>query len=231
MGSACLFFSLQPKSAVLGDLNPELIKTFHQVRDNPLAIIRHLKKYPRTERFYYRLRQLNPNSLGAAEAAARFIYLNRFCFNGLYRTNLAGNFNVPHAKSGTGDLPAKEMLLRCSDALRVAELKTGDFAEVLCDVRRGDFVYLDPPFAVKRRRVFREYGADVFQDKDLQRLDVVLRKIDKKGARFVVSYADCKEGRKILAPWKIIRVRTRRNIAGFSLHRRHAYELIATNLN
>ena len=109
-------------------------------------------------------------------------------------------------------------------------LKSADFEATLSEVKKGDFVYLDPPFAVRTRRVFREYGASIFGEHDLARLAKCLERLDTIGAHFVVSYADCAEARHLLRPWRCARVRTRRHIAGFSSNRRHAFELVATNI-
>jgi DNA adenine methylase len=97
-------------------------------------------------------------------------------------------------------------------------------------VRRGDFVYLDPPYAVQSRRVFREYDKRAFSLRDVERLASHLHVIDRKGASFVVSYADCREARSLLAPWKIRRIIVRRNVAGFLSARRLAAELLVTNI-
>lgn len=230
MGSACLFFAIGPRAATLNDLNGELVATFIQVRDNPDPVSDHLASYPISKEFYYGLRAQDACTVSGPEAAARFIYLNRFCFNGLYRTNRQGQFNVPFAPSGTGALPTRAMLRACSQSLRRAKITAVDFADAVKDVRAGDFVYLDPPFMVARRRVFNEYSAKPFDLTDLERLGGVLEAIDRAGAVFVVSYADSTEGRQVLAKWRPARVRTRRNIAGFSKHRKHAYELMATNM-
>jgi DNA adenine methylase len=230
MGSACLFFDVQPQSAILSDLNAELVNAFNQVKRKPEAVWRELRRYRRSRSTYYRLRGVDTRELDPLEAATRFIYLNRFCFNGLYRTDLEGRFNVPYAPAKTGDLPNQEQLLACSASLQAADLRACDFAETVSRVRRKDFVYLDPPFSVRRRRVFTEYCSDLFGADDLSRLAQALTDIDKKGAGFVVSYADCKEGREALAGWNVSRVRTKRSIAGFAAHRRAAYELLATNI-
>ena len=229
VGSAALFFELQPNSGVLGDLNPELIETFRQVRNRPRKVSEALRSFPRGKKEYYEIRSVDPKTLSPIEAAARFIYLNRFCFNGLFRTNLGGRFNVPYAPSGTGELPREERLVQCAKLLRRVELRIGDFADTLHDVAEGDFVYMDPPFAVQKRRIFREYCPGVFACHDLDRLGNLLQDIHGKGARFVVSYADCSEARRIFSSWHPRRVRTKRNIAGFSESRRYAYELIVTN--
>lgn len=231
MGSACLFFAIQPRRAILSDLNANLVNTFLAVRDDVGAVATELCTYPLNKERYYELRALDPTKMFPVQAAARFIYLNRFCFNGLYRTNLDGHFNVPFASSGTGKLPDETLLRKCSSLLKHASIESCDFSRILTRVRKGDFIYLDPPYAVQNRRVFREYSSKPFDSCDLDRLAEALLRIDSVGASFVVSYADCAEGREALAAWHPVRVRTKRFIAGFSKHRRHAYELLATNIS
>lgn len=230
MGSACFFFSANPSRALLGDLNGELVATFREIRDNPAGVWRSVTSLSPTKGGYYKLRSVRPTTLSTTEAAARFLFLNRFCFNGLYRTNLKGEFNVPYAPAGTGSIPCKEDFFEYSRRLQNATLSVGDFELTLGNVKGGDFVYLDPPFAVESRRVFREYGASIFGQKDFQRLATSLKRLDTMGTDFVVSYADCAEARELLKPWRITRVRTTRHIAGFSGHRGHAFELLATNI-
>jgi DNA adenine methylase len=231
-GSAALFFALEPASAVLGDINRDLIQTLTVVRDNPEGMYQQVRAYPLGKRSYNALRALQPNSLTPIERAARFLFLNRFCFNGLYRTNEDGHFNVPYSPHGTGSLPSREQLLIAAALLRRAELRSGDFETMLREtVSAGDFVYLDPPYAVSNRRVFCQYGPHSFGLGDLLRLSDTLEEIERRGAHFVLSYADCAEARNAFSGWKIRRVFTQRNISGFAKHRRRAAELIVSNLS
>jgi DNA adenine methylase len=230
MGSACLFFALQPACGLLADLNGELVATFLTVRDQPSAVSLALARLPIGRATYERLRGQDTRRLSALARAARFIYLNRFCFNGLYRTNLAGQFNVPFSNSRTGPLPSAADLIAASRVLSSAELRVSDFEDTFASVCRGDFVYADPPFAVSNRRVFSQYGPSPFGAADLGRLGDCLRRIDKKGVPFVVSYALCKEALEAFSAWKVTRVQTQRNISGFAKHRRKAVELIVTNI-
>jgi DNA adenine methylase len=142
---------------------------------------------------------------------------------------MAGKFNVPYCPPGHRTVP-EELLLAASARLKTAILVHGDFEKTIADAGTGDFVYLDPPFAVAHRRVFSEYGPRLFQASDLSRLDGCLSTMNNRGAKFVVSYADCAEARKVLSRWNVRRVRTKRNIAGFTGDRRASFELMATNL-
>lgn len=229
MGSACLFFSIQPKTAVLNDLNAELVNTFSVVRTRPGSLALRLTSLPRGRRSFLRLRDQDPSHLGKIDAAARFIFLNRFCFNGLFRTNRQGRFNVPYAPTRTGHLPSAQELATASRSLRCATLTSHDFATTLAQTQRGDFVYLDPPFAVENRRVFRQYGPQTFGLDDLRRLSAQLHTLDRKGVAFLLSYACCPEGRSAFRFWPSRRVRVHRNVAGFAHFRRTAIELLVSN--
>src|SRR3954463_16804943 len=120
-GSACLFFALRPQRAILGDINGELIRMYREVkyRSNALASI--LQNMHRSKTEFLRLRRVDPVELRRTARAAHFLYLNRFCFNGLYRTNAAGRFNVPYGKR-CGSLPTADSLKKCSSALRRTRL-------------------------------------------------------------------------------------------------------------
>jgi DNA adenine methylase len=227
-GSACLFFHLQPRAGVLGDKNRELIALYRCVRDNPLRLHRRLAGIPRDSDTYYRWRSLDPDQLDSEDRALRFLYLNRNCFNGIYRTNVAGRFNVPFGRD-VGRFLTRVQLLACATALRRVSLVSGDFEETLARVQRGDFVYLDPPFAVSGRRVFRQYDEAPFSTDDVPRLGKQLRRISRVGAKFLVSYADCREARELAAEWASRKIQVRRHVAGFVGDRARAYEWLITD--
>lgn len=231
MGSASLFFSIAPSKAVLSDINSELVHTYRVVRDHPKRVHNALSLLPKGKRMYYKIRSQNLEELASIERAAKFIYLNRFCFNGIYRTNTKGKFNVPYSPEGTGDLPTLIELREISTALQNVTISCEDFETILLKkVRKNDFVYLDPPYAVANRRVFRQYGPQTFGISDLHRLNDALVRINKVGAKFLVSYAMCKEAKDIFSNWETRRVVTQRNVSGFAKHRRKAVELLITNI-
>jgi DNA adenine methylase len=229
-GSACLFFDIEPREAILSDINAELIDAYRAIRAETSKVIECLKRFRVSESTYYKVRKVDPFSLSIVELAARFLFLNRLCFNGIYRTNLRGQFNVPYAHPKNAVSFDEDSIWEAANLLSRATLIRADFEEVLGEARKGDFVYLDPPYAVRRRRVFSEYHPDSFSEDDVQRLKEVLRSLDQRGIHFVVSYADSKEGREIASAWYSKRVRTRRNVAGFAGDRRVAYEVMASNV-
>ena len=190
---------------------------------------RRLIGIPRERDSYYRWRAKDPKALDAETRALRFVYLNHNCFNGIYRTNVDGNFNVPFGSKLATYLSRQEFV-GCSDALSSVKLVAGDFEDTLANVTKGDFVYLDPPYAVTSRRVFREYGKKPFATDDVERLSAELQRIHKLGAHFVVSYADCKEARVLAANWNSQKFLVQRHIAGFSDHRTRSFEWIIYNM-
>jgi DNA adenine methylase len=228
-GSACLFFDIEPERAVLGDLNPELVCALRSVQRDPSLVIESLRRLPVGEKAYYLVRRRDPASLAIGEVAARFIYLNHYCFNGIFRTSTAGKFNVPYGPPKSGAPIDEDHLVGASRLLRRSIILHADFEETLAQAETGDFAYLDPPFAVSGRRVFAQYGPNSFSSTDLPRLVKTLENLDRRGVTFVVSYADSREAREWLMSWRAKRVRTRRNIAGFAGNRRSSYELVVTN--
>ncbi len=229
-GSACVFFAINPPKAILGDLNPELIATYREVKYRIPAVLTELRRLrPQNKKEYLRLRALETSTLGPSVRAARFIYLNRFCFNGIYRTNLAGKFNVPYSGDRCGALPENAIFADCSRRLRSARFIRGDFEKVLKHATRGDLVYMDPPYAVRAHRVFREYHPDAFTYDDITRLRRWMEQLDRKGIDFVVSYAESDEADILKKGFSYKAISVRRHIAGFAAHRRVSSELLITN--
>lgn len=230
-GSASLYFHLAPARGLLNDLNEELIGAYRVLQDSPDAIYHALLKLENSESVYYRLRATPVESLPRLERAVRFFYLNRFCFNGIYRTNQDGKFNVPYGGAKSGALPSLEEWIAASDLLRKASLFSEDFEGFLLgNARQGDFVYLDPPYAVSNRRIFRQYSAQTFGLGDVERLKRVLCELDARGCHFVVSYAKSPEMTFIASEWNVRQTLAQRNVAGFSKHRRRAVEVFITNI-
>jgi DNA adenine methylase len=227
-GSACLFFALRPVTAIIADLNVQLMETYGIVRAHPTKTARALAAMSGEATAYYQIRSQRPETLAEVDRAARFIYLNRHCFNGVYRTNRSGHFNVPLG-SRLGVIPNEDHFKRCARALRSAELMSGDFQSVLQRVTKGDFVYLDPPYAKNNSRIRGEYGYHSFGVHDLPRLRDALEKIDRIGATFLLSYASCPEIDEIQKLWFSDDIRVRRQVGGFAKHREVVSEVLISN--
>ena len=144
-GGGAMFFALQPENAIIADSNPELINMYRQVAANVDEVIQYLKKYENTSEMFYTVREQEWTQLPKAEAAARTIFLNRTCFNGLYRVNKQGKFNVPYGKYANPKICDEDGLKAASEALKKAEILCGDYLLVLDHYAQpGDFVFLDP---------------------------------------------------------------------------------------
>lgn len=227
-GSACLFFALQPKRALLGDINHELIQTYQVLAKHPRQMARLVHGWPDNAQSYYRIRDRDPSTLTRIARAARFVYLNRYCFNGVYRVNRQGQFNVPRGVR-TGTLPTAAQFVRCSSSLRNADLFAGDFEGCLHKVGAGDFVYLDPPYATRARSTYGEYAYDAFAQTDLPRLQHLLKRLDRSGATFLLSYAYGRTFGLDVGSWYTKRVSVQRHVAGFAKHRHSVYEVLVSN--
>jgi DNA adenine methylase len=230
-GSACLFFSIKPPKAILGDLNPELIATYIEVKYRLTDVMNELESLgPANKEEYRRLRSLDTSTLTPRVRAARFIYLNRFCFNGIYRTNLLGQFNVPYSGVGCGEFPTMDLFRKCSRRLRTARFMNADFEKVLRQASKGDLVYMDPPYAVRARRVFRAYDPSTFTHQDIKRLRAWMVLLNRKGISFVVSYAESDEADVLKKDFSYETIAVRRNIAGFAVHRVWTNEVLISNM-
>lgn len=230
-GSAALFFRIKPRKAILVDINSDLQNCLQRVRDTPTVVSNALEKYTNSEEEYYRIRASLNAGLTKHQRAAAFIYLNRNCFNGLYRTNARGQFNVPFGGDRAGKLPTRDELCVASATLQSAELLTGDFFEALAPIiRKNDFVYLDPPYAQRNRDLDNQYGPDVFGTHDIERLSDLADIVHKQGGTFLISYAQCEEIQSLATHWHSYEIEVKRTIAASVKSRQTAKEVLITNL-
>lgn len=228
-GSACLYFDERPGKAVLSDMNSELINAYKMVRDNHLIVHDFLSNLIVNPDEYKRIRSLDERSLEPHERAARFIYLNKLCFNGVYRTNLQGKFNVPMGVR-TGTIPRLDELLEYSKVLKDVEFISGDFESVIAKAVKGDFIYLDPPYSKPESRKRGEYGPDSFDFNDVERLIDSLKSAEMRGVYFLLSYCESDELlERIPSGWTVEEISVRRHVAGFHQHRRMVGEVLISN--
>ncbi len=190
LGSAAAFFALQPKKAILSDINNELINTYIAIRSNAKRVEQlltiHQQKH--SQKYYYAVRQTKPK--GLFQQAARFIYLNRTCWNGLYRVNLDGKFNVPIGTK-TNVLLDSDNFSVVAECLNKAKLLCRDFEEVVNLAAEGDLIFVDPPYTVKHNyNGFVKYNEKLFCWNDQIRLRDSLVRARKRGAFVVVTNAN-----------------------------------------
>lgn len=189
LGSGAVFFALQPPRAHLSDSNRRLIEAFRVVRDSPVLLASLLSDFSYTKTEYYAVRASKPTSV--IDRAAQLVYLNRTCWNGLYRVDRKGTFNVPYGRRGVFGPVDHDRLLQVSAALQGKSLRSEDFESALSSVQSGDLVFLDPPYTVTHgNNGFLLYNERIFSWSDQERLSRTVRAIDHRGAFFVLTNAN-----------------------------------------
>lgn len=189
LGGGSVFFHLRPNKAVLADVNSELILCYSQIRDAPEELYRLLQIHQKRhcKDYYYNIRAQNFDN--ETERAARLIYLNRTCWNGLYRVNVKGAFNVPIGTKSRVIYHEDEFLL-ISKALENAQIKSSDFESTIDEARQDDFVFVDPPYTVKHNfNGFLKYNENIFSWDDQLRLRAAVERAAGRGASIIVTNA------------------------------------------
>lgn len=231
LGGAAVFLGLAPSGpGVLSDLNAQLIETYRAVRDDPAEVSRELVKHRNTERYYYELRARRPRS--AARRAARFIYLNHTSFNGIFRVNLKGQYNVPYGRRPSPQIPDSDLLAAASRNLAEFELEAQDFSVTVESVRRHDLVFLDPPYTVAHNNNgFIKYNNKLFSFYDQQRLSHSIDSIRSRGAYYILTNAAHASIAQLFDKGDRRMTVHRRNVVGGSnAERGRAAEYLFTNL-
>jgi DNA adenine methylase len=217
-GGGALFFAVQPKCGVIADSNPELINLYKCIASNVELVIKHLHTFKNQESEFYKIRELNFNNLEKEYAAARTIYLNRTCFNGLYRVNKKGQFNVPFGRYKNPLICYPDMLLAVSNALQGIEIICGDYKDVLAKkAKSGDFIFLDPPYLpISKYSDFKRYTKEQFHEEDHRELAEIVGELQKLGCYIVLTNSNHPLVHELYKPYDIEVVNTRRNISSKS---------------
>jgi DNA adenine methylase len=230
-GGAAVFFGISlGNHSYLSDLNADLIETYAAVQEAPDKVWERLRQYRNTEEGYYAARATKPRT--PATRAARFIFLNHTSFNGLYRVNLRGEYNVPFGYKASDNRPNLELLRSASARLKSATLAVGDFVGALQNVGEGDLVFLDPPYTVAHNNNgFVKYNDRLFLFADQQRLSSMIDDLRDRGAYYVMTNA-AHASIAALFDKGDRRMETSRknNVGGKSAARGRATEYLFTNL-
>jgi DNA adenine methylase len=233
VGGGAVFFDLLPNEAYLSDLNKELITTYNVIKNNVEKLIISLKKHKNEKEYFLKVRSQNPNKLDGINVASRFIFLNKTCFNGMYRVNQSGGFNVPFGRYNNPLICDEENLRKVAKALQGVEIKNEDYKEVLKRARSGDFVYFDPPYyPVSKTASFTSYTAETFLEKEQMELRDVAVELHKRGCFVMLSNSDTPFINEIYAEVKglrITRVQAGRAINSDASKRGKITEVLVTN--
>ena len=217
-GGAVFFFVKQkynPSYSRISDKNPELINTFLVVKNTPEKLIKKLGKHKKrhSNSYYYKIRSVDPKNLNKIDRAARFIYLNKTCFNGLYRVNSKGQFNVPIGKYKNPEVFNEKKILLAHSLLRGVKIVRQDFEKVENFVKKGDFIYFDPCYNPKIRTIiFNNYTKEGFLEKEQIKLADLFKRLDKKGCMLMLNNSNTALVKKLYKDYKAKIVRCGRSI-------------------
>lgn len=195
LGGGAVLFHLQPNRAVVNDINEELINVYTVIRDNLEELIEDLKEHKNEAEYFYEIRELDRdkkkyNQLSNVKRASRIIYLNKTCYNGLFRVNQQGEFNAPFGRYKNPNIVNETTLRAVSNYFNKAKItfKCGDFEEAVSGIRKGSFVYFDPPYdPVSDSANFTGYDKGGFDREEQIRLKKLCDKLDAKGVKFLLS--------------------------------------------
>ena len=253
-GGAMLFYMLQTypniKSAVINDINPDLTLCYQIVRDNPTELIKSLgtiqtayhtlqTEEERKAFFLLQRDKFNTKSLNPIENTTLFFFLNRTCFNGLYRVNKAGKFNVPFGKYATPTICDAPTIYADSKVLQKVEILTGDFEQTFAKIKDNTFFYFDPPYRpLSNTSNFNDYSKEDFNDNAQIRLKLFCDRLNEAGVDFMHSNSDClgKDGKDrffddLFIDYRIERVWASRNVNAIASKRGKITELLVRNYN
>ena len=231
LGGGAIFFHIQPSNAILTDINAELITTYRCVRDNIQELIYLLKEHEskHSRDYYYSVRaNLVKTDL---EKAARLIYLNKTCFNGLYRVNSQGKFNVPLGKYKNPNICPEDLLIAASEALYQAEIKQANFTEILNHANTSnDFVYFDPPYyPISETSYFTSYTNYSFEENQQIQLRDIFVQLSERGVKVMLSNSDCEFIRNLYSGFNIHTISAARAINSNAKKRGKINEILVTS--
>lgn len=234
IGAGALFFELQLDNAYISDTNEELINLYNVVKDNAYELITDLNKHEISKEYFLKIRNIDRSEkyekLSNIERASRFIYLNKTCFNGLYRVNSKGYFNVPYGHYKNPNMFDKDNIINCSTLLKKIEIKCADFSTILTTVQKGDFVYFDPPYVpLSETSNFTSYTKDGFNTGMQYKLRDMCDALDSMGVLFMLSNSDTKLVTNLYANYEIKKVFVSRQINANGCGRGKITEVLIRN--
>lgn len=233
VGGGAVFFDLLPENAFLSDLNGELVTTFNVIKNHSEELILSLKKHEINKDYFLKIRERDVTQLSDLDIASRFIFLNRTCFNGMYRVNSKGKFNVPYGRYDKPLICDEDNLRKVSKVLKKVEIRQEDYKEVLKKADKGDFVYFDPPyFPVSKTASFTSYTNQSFLEKQQEELRDVFLKLAERGCYVMLSNSDTPFINSIYSGFKgikITKVSAGRSINSDASKRGKISEVVITN--
>ncbi len=236
VGGGAVLFHHQPKKAVINDVNAELINLYQVIKDAPDELIEDLKQHKNEADYFYEIRAIDRSpdyqEVSNIKKASRMIFLNKTCYNGLYRVNNSGEFNSPFGRYGNPNIVNEETIKAVSNYLNEAKVKIFnlDYQEALKNIRKGAFVYFDPPYhPVSKSASFTNYNQGGFSKDDQERLRDFCDTLDKKGIKFLLSNSDTPLIHELYKKYHIMLVKANRAINSNAKKRGGINEVLIKN--
>ncbi|HHW28677.1 MAG TPA: DNA adenine methylase [Syntrophomonadaceae bacterium] len=237
LGGGAVLFELQPEKAVVNDINQELMNIYQVIKDNVDELIENLKKHKNEREYFYKIRELDRDKeqyskLTKVERASRIIYLNKTCYNGLFRVNKSGEFNAPFGNYKNPNIVNESTLRAVSEYFNTADIKftCQDFEAALQSAAKGDFVYLDPPYdPVSETASFTEYDKGGFSRDEQIRLKKVCDELNRKGIKFLLSNSATEFILELYKDYRIEVIQAKRVINSKADRRGDVDELLVMN--
>lgn len=240
VGGGAVLFELQPKNAIVNDINKELINLYSVIQNNVEELIDKLSDtdtYSNTSECYYRIRELDRepqkyNKMTGIDRAARILYLNKTCYNGLYRVNSVGEFNSPFGSYKNPNIINEITLRAVNKYFNESNIKflNGDFEKTVKNAKKWDFIYFDPPYApISKTSNFTGYNESGFGENEQMRLKKLCDALDKKGVKFLLSNSDCELIRKLYKDYNIVTIKAKRAINSNGNNRGNISEVLIRN--
>ncbi len=231
VGGGALFFHILPSNAILIDMNLDVVNFYNVVKNNLEELINDLRKHKNERNYYYMMRSLNPESLDPIQRASRFLYLNKTAYNGLWRVNKKGKFNVPFGRYKNPKICDEDNLRNVSLALKDISVIWGDFSIALDHAKSNTFVYFDPPYdPISKTSNFTSYSG-TFGVEDQIRLSECFKALDKKGCLLMLSNSNTPLIRKLYVDYEIHVIKARRMINSKVTGRGEVEEIIVRNFS
>ncbi len=230
LGGGALYFRLNSSCSIIADSNPELINLYRQVADYCDEVIEILRTYKNDENMYYSIREKDWRTCSEAEAAARMLYLNRTCYNGLYRLNRRGGFNTPFGRYKNPNICNEKKLRQASALLKTAMIICDDYLNVLkVYAKEGDFVFLDPPYIpISEYADFKRYTKEQFYESDHRALAHEVDRLVDLGCKVMLTNSNHPLVHELYSKYKIEVIQTRRNINSCAKKRKGEDVIVTT---
>lgn len=236
VGAGALFFDQQPKNAIINDVNTELINCYEVIKNLSIDLIEDLKKHKNNEKYFYKVRELDRTkefkNLSIVERASRIIYLNKTCYNGLFRVNRQGQFNAPFGRYKNPNIVNSETIKAINRLLNrnSVEILNTDFAKAVSSAKRNDFIYFDPPYdPVSDTASFTGYSSNAFGKSEQERLKDLFEELTRRGCKVMLSNSATDFIYDLYRDYNVIRIQANRNINSVGTNRKKIDEFLILN--